>query len=94
MSEANFEVENSAVNEYFYDKPQLTDQEVGIFVEEQRNPRTEKEISGVIASLSISFRSSLVQVFLSVLAVENSVQLLQPFNDVNLFDLQFLLFLS
>ena len=39
----NFEVENSAVNEYLSDKTQLTDQEVDIFVEEQRNPRTVKK---------------------------------------------------
>ena len=37
----SFEVENSGVNEYLSDKTQLTDQEVDIFVEKQRNPRSE-----------------------------------------------------
>ena len=67
---SNFEVKNSAVNEYFCDKTQLTDQEVGTFVKEQRNPRTVKELIGVIASLSMSFRSRLVQVFFSVLVLK------------------------
>ena len=35
----SFEVENSGVNEYLSDKTLLTDQEVDIFVEKQRNPR-------------------------------------------------------
>ena len=46
MSEPNFslgtysfEVENAGVNEYLSDKTQLTDQEVDIFVENQRNLR-------------------------------------------------------
>ena len=45
----NFEVENSAVNEDSSDKIQLTDQEVDIFVEEQRNPRTVKKTNSDVS---------------------------------------------
>jgi len=45
---SSFEVENSAVNEYFSDKTQLTDQEAG----EQRNPRTVKKLIPALARLS------------------------------------------
>ena len=47
------EVDNSAGNEYLSEKPQLTDQEVGIFLKEQRNPRTVKKLIRMLASLSI-----------------------------------------
>ena len=84
MSEANFslgsnfEVKNSAVNEYFCDKTLLTDQEVGTFVKEQRNPRTVEELIVVIASLSMSFRSRLVQVFFSVLVLKTQSKFGNP----------------
>ena len=39
----NFKVENWAENEYLSDKTQLTEQEVNIFVEEQRNQKTVKK---------------------------------------------------
>ena len=61
----NFEAENSAVNEYLSDKTQLTNQEVGIFVEEQRNPRTVKKKIRMLVILSSSFSSHLAQVFAS-----------------------------
>ena len=60
-----FEAENSAVNEKLSDKIQLTNQEVGIFVEEQRNSRTVKKKIWMLVSLSSSFRSHLAQVFSS-----------------------------
>ena len=60
-----FEAENSAVNEKLSDKTQLTNQEVGIFVEEQRNSRTVKKKIRMLVSLSSSFRSQLAQDFSS-----------------------------
>ena len=63
-----FEVENSAVNEHLGDKTQLTEQEVNIFVEEQRNQKTVKKKKKIkmLASLSSLFKSRFVHVFLSV----------------------------
>ena len=61
----NFEAENSAIDEYQSDKTQLTNQEVDIFVEEQRNPRIVKKKIRMLVSLSSSFGSHLVQVFSS-----------------------------
>ena len=55
MSEPNFylginlEVKNTAENEYLNNKTQLTDQEVDIFVEEQRNPRTVKKMNSDVS---------------------------------------------
>lgn len=48
----NFEIENSAVNEHLRDKTQLTEQEVNIFVEEQRNQKTVKKVNSMLAYLS------------------------------------------
>ena len=45
----NFQVKNSAVNEYLSDKTQLTDQEVDIFIEEQRTPRTVKKTNSDVS---------------------------------------------
>ena len=41
---SNFEVKNSVVNEYFWDKTQLMDQEVGIFLNwRTKKPKNSKE---------------------------------------------------
>ena len=45
---SSFEVANLAVNEFFSDKTQLTDEEAG----EQRNPRKVKKLIPALARLS------------------------------------------
>jgi len=57
----NYEVKNAAENEDLNNKTLLTDQEIDVFVEEQRNPISKARKIPISAILLRSFKNSLSQ---------------------------------